>query len=297
MTPQTSDGVWDAVILGAGPAGSSCALWLKLLGLQPIVIDARPAVGGRLADSPYANPWVALLPPDATGLTIASGMAEALAAQDVALRLGERAVDVGSAAEGFAVTLAGGESLAARAVVLATGLATATGGLAPAEGLFFGPGQAVFDHDFRGLSVAILGGGDNAFEHAAFAAGKGASEVRVFARTVRARAGLVAAVPPTSVVRTTPEVDAAARTVDGRRYDRILVMYGFAPSLPRLTGLAPRLGGGGYVATDPATAESSVPGLYAIGDVSGRAHPSVPTALGDGVVAAKAIEAARIRKP
>ncbi len=47
----------------------------------------------------------------------------------------------------------------------------------------------------------------------------------------------------------------------------------------------------GYVATDAVTAQTSCAGVYAIGEVAQRQHPCVVTALADGVVAAKAIQA------
>jgi len=46
----------------------------------------------------------------------------------------------------------------------------------------------------------------------------------------------------------------------------------------------------GFLATDAVTAETSLPGVYAIGEVAQRMHPCVPTAMADGVIAAKAIE-------
>ena len=43
----------------------------------------------------------------------------------------------------------------------------------------------------------------------------------------------------------------------------------------------------GYIRTDFATAETSVPDIYAIGEVAHRMHPCVVTSMADGVVAAR----------
>jgi thioredoxin reductase len=297
MPAADGQSAWDTAIVGAGPAGASCALWLKLLGFQPIVIDARPQPGGRLADSPYDNPWVAVAQPGATGLSLAGDISSSLAARSVDVMLGERVTQVARTTYGFVATSSSGASVTARTLVLATGLEAATGGLPPATGVFFGPGQAVFDLDVRGRSVAVLGGGDNAFDHAALLRSRGAARVAVFARSIRARAALVEAVDAGCVTVGHYEVDTRTRRVAGGVYDYILVMYGFAPCPPRFEGFTPRTTPDGCLATDWACAQTSEPGLYAIGDLAARAHPSVPTALADGVTAAKAIEAVLLRKP
>jgi thioredoxin reductase len=298
MTTSKAPDTWDAAIIGAGPAGASCALWLRLLGLRPILIDAAPAPGGRLNDSPYDNPWIAVAAPGATGTDLAREIGANLQTQAVAARFGAPASQVRRREGRFDVLIHGRDDrVTARHIVLATGLEPATGGLAPAAGVFFGPGRDVFAADMGGKSVAILGGGDNAFEHAGFAFKKGASRLRVFPRTIRARRDLVAAIPAGTIDQAPVQVDTRARSVNGERFDMILVMYGFQPRLPSLGNLAPRRRGEDpYLATEGATAETSESGLYAIGDCAGRAHPCVPTALADGVAAAKAIEAMS-RKP
>jgi thioredoxin reductase (NADPH) len=49
---------FDAVVIGGGPAGASCALWLKLLGFSPTIIEERSRLGGLQNDSPYQNDWI-----------------------------------------------------------------------------------------------------------------------------------------------------------------------------------------------------------------------------------------------
>ena len=85
-------------------------------------------------------------------------------------------------------------------------------------------------------------------------------------------------------------VDPAARSVDGRRYDLILVFYGWEPQAGFADSLQLARDARGYIRTDFATAETSVPDIYAVGEVANRMHPCVVTSLADGVVAAKAIQ-------
>src|SRR5690348_15541034 len=42
-------------IIGGGPAGMSCALWLHNFGLRPIIVERESALGGMARRSPYPN--------------------------------------------------------------------------------------------------------------------------------------------------------------------------------------------------------------------------------------------------
>src|SRR5437588_8041249 len=42
-------------VIGGGPAGMSCALWLANYELHPIIIEAEPVLGGMAQRSPYPN--------------------------------------------------------------------------------------------------------------------------------------------------------------------------------------------------------------------------------------------------
>ena len=45
-------------ILGAGPAGMSCALWCRRLGMEPQLFDIASEVGGALLDNKRPNNWI-----------------------------------------------------------------------------------------------------------------------------------------------------------------------------------------------------------------------------------------------
>ena len=45
-------------IIGGGPAGMSCALWLHNYGLRPIIIEKEAALGGMARRNPYRNDWL-----------------------------------------------------------------------------------------------------------------------------------------------------------------------------------------------------------------------------------------------
>ncbi|NYT24527.1 NAD(P)/FAD-dependent oxidoreductase [Alcaligenaceae bacterium] len=317
--------IYDALIVGAGPAGVSCAVWLANLGLRPVLFDAAPYVGGLCHGNPFPDPWTVLLP-GADGNAVAGQLARSVAAAGVELRLETRVdrIDRCATLDGnpsadmkrdarpdalpgggaraqqgcFAVSGKGWEPVRGHTVVLATGVRArgwqlgvgADGGTA-VPGIIVGPGGAVARQEYEGRHVAILGGGDNAFENALYVAQRGAASVTIYARNVRAQRQLRDQVPPQWLCRGPYTVEPSGLSVNGRRYDLILVFYGWEPVLDPLGGLALRLDSGGFVSTDRYTAESSVDGVYAIGELTRRQHPCVLTAMADGVVAAKAVQA------
>lgn len=283
----------DAIIIGAGPAGASCALWLAKLGFSPILADARSAAGGLLNDSPFRNDWI-VTQPGVTGPDLAEGIGLALAAAGVPMFLGARAANALRTDDAFDVMfeLPSGkiQAVSAPNLVIATGVRPRHGGLEPGPRLLFGPGQHVFEHDFAGQSVAILGGGDNAFENYEFVKRAGASEARIFARTIRAARVFRDMASPGDVYPGPYEVDGAGGQVNGRAYDVILVMYGWEPAPVFVGELGLAQDQKGYLAVDFATCRTSVPGVYGIGEVTARGHPCVVTAMADGITAAKDIQ-------
>ncbi|MNV37689.1 Thioredoxin reductase [compost metagenome] len=157
-------------------------------------------------------------------------------------------------------------------------------------GVLIGPGSPIVAQDYSGLSVAVLGGGDNAFENYVYVRNRGARAVHLYARSVRAQQQWVTRAGREGVRIGPYTVDPASRSVDGRQYDLILVFYGWEPQAGFADSLQLARDERGYIRTDFATAETSVPDIYAIGEVAHRMHPCVVTSMADGVVAAKAIQ-------
>lgn len=294
--------VYDAVIVGGGPAGVSCAVWLARLGLSPLLVEAGERLGGLTATHPFADDWIAALP-GATGLQIAANLAQSAQAAGVPVSLRSPVAQVRVEENLYVVEPAGpreaGPSKVERghALVIASGvLARNLAGYPPQTrwpGVLVGPGSAIVTQDYAGLSVAVLGGGDNAFENFVYVRGRGAKTVHLYSRTVRAQSQWIARAGDAGVHRGDYDVDPVARTVNGRRYDLILVFYGWEPQAAFADGLNLARDERGYIRTDAATAQASLPGVYAIGEVANRMHPCVVTSMADGVVAAKAIQRRR----
>src|SRR5258708_20205965 len=45
-------------IIGGGPAGMSCALWLANYGFRPLIIEREDGLGGLARHNPYRNDWL-----------------------------------------------------------------------------------------------------------------------------------------------------------------------------------------------------------------------------------------------
>jgi thioredoxin reductase len=286
----------DALIIGAGPAGASCALWLARLGLSPMLVDARPAPGGLLHESPYRNDWI-VTQPGVTGNDLAEGIGLALAATGVPMMLGSfarSAIRSGGGTYEVQFELPDGapRMLAARHIVIATGVRPRAGGFERSDRVLIGPGVHIAKQDFTGLRVAILGGGDNAFENYEFVRRGGASAVHIYARTVRAGHVFTERVARGDVRIGAYVVDPVSIQVDDESYDLLLVMYGWEPVAVFAAQLGLERDAKGYISVDFNTCRTSVAGVFAIGEVTARSHPSVVTAMADGVTAAKAIQRA-----
>jgi thioredoxin reductase len=283
---------FDAIIVGGGPAGASCALWLHQLGFLPCIVERRGKLGGLQNESPYLNDWIAPVV-GMRGEEVAHGMHVNILSHGIECRLDTSVRSVAIAKGGFDVTVdheTKSDILSAPFVVLASGVRPADGALRPSADLIIGPGKRIDEREFRGKTVAILGGGDNAFENYGFIRAKGAASVRLYARTLRARRELLERVPAHDVSVGAYEVDAHRMLVASQRYDVIVVLYGWTPSLDFVRGLDIARDASGFVITEQSTAETSIRNVFAIGEVAHRMHPCCVTSMADGVVAAKEIQ-------
>jgi len=262
-----------------------------MLGHRPLIVDKRHRLGGLQLDSPYPNNWIVGVR-DLTGEQLALAIHEHIVAEGIAHQLNTEVVDIERTQNGFRLTVTcrgNTQHLEGATVVIASGVRAATGGLAAARDVIFGPGTAVASTDFAGKTVAILGGGDNAFENYLFVKERGARVAHIFARTVVARQEFLDQVPADDVLTGHYEASPDDRSVNGRQYDRLLVFYGWKAELPFLATLAVSLDPKGFVVTGE-HCETSVDGLFAVGEVANRMHPCVVTAMADGVTAAKTIQ-------
>ena len=298
-------------ILGAGPAGMSCANACLSFGLTPVVIEQSSEIGGIQLGNFHPNLWL-LGEPEETGREMSVRMAQHFSALPLRCLTQTQVVEVQGTAGDFRLIMEtpnGKETLTAGAIVLATGThPRSTPQLsALAEGsprVIVGPLSETIRDDIRAARVLILGGGDNALDHALFLAERG-NQVRVCTRR-----SFSARQPFQATCRANPSIELREDCTpddlqweDERivatwgaikvRYDWLLAMFGYLPNSAVLenfsTALKPALSATGHVLTD-IWQRTSVAGIYAAGDLTETPQPSVPTALAQGLVAARAAE-------
>ncbi|RDU96064.1 NAD(P)/FAD-dependent oxidoreductase [Trinickia dinghuensis] len=284
---------FDAIIVGGGPAGASCALWLKLLGFQPCIVEQRSELGGLQNESPYPNEWIAPVV-GVRGEEVAHRIHGNILSRGIECRLSTSVewvtIDRGRFVADVTDAAGRQDILSSPYLVLASGVRPADGGFRAGPNFVIGPGKRINGRDFRGQSVAILGGGDSAFENYEFIRAKGAAHTHIYARSIRARRDFLERIPVTDVSVGPYDVCPDTATVSGQRYDVVVVLYGWTPSLEFMRGLDLARSAEGFVSADSRTAETSIPNVFAIGEVAHRMHPCCVTSMADGVVAAKEIQ-------
>lgn len=318
-------------IIGGGPAGMSCALWLHNYGLHPIIIEREPALGGMARRSGYPNEWL-LGRPGESAHENAAAFAGHIRQAAVKTWLDARPRRVRRENDGrfrLDIALSGqraAQSLSGAAMVIATG--TRFGGeewldevanarqVARAGRLHLGPTYVGEPGADLGSHVAVIGGGDNAFDVSRMLIEKGVRVTLVMRSQApkaqpllveRLRRHQTSGMATVLAARTVAALGEAASKVRLRLHggsefeaDHVVLLFGYRPnaSEPWLAELDLAKDPLGYLRVD-GSLETSCRGVFAVGDVANPAHPCIATAIAAGTIAARAIakRLARNMKP
>ena len=293
------------LIIGSGPAGYTAAIYAARAALQPILIQGLQP-GGQLTVTTDVENW-----PGDTAV-MGPALMERMAAQCEHLGV-ELVQDIVTSVSldrrPFVAEGDSGTSYAADTLVIATGAQARWLGL-PSETRLRGAGVsacATCDGFFyRGRTVAVVGGGNTAVEEAMFLTNF-ASKVYLVHRRDALRADKVnqarmAANPKIEVVWNsavaevvgsgTPPTVAAVRlasTTGGPprelAVDGLFVAIGHDPATELFRGKLD-MDADGYIVTAPDSTATSVPGVFAAGDVRDKVFRQAVTAAGMGCMAA-----------
>ena len=291
------------LIIGSGPAGYTAAIYASRAALAPVLYEGMEP-GGQLTTTTLVENF----PGFAEGID-ANMLMDQIRRQ--ALRFGTDirrgvivSIDLGK--RPFLAKDDNGRELEAETVIIATGATAKYLGL-PSEQKFRGLGVsacATCDGFFyRGKDVAVVGGGDSACEEATYLAGLCRKVYMIVRRDVfrasKAMQERVFATPNIEVLWNcnTQEVlgDASGVTgvrllrKDGEVFD--IMVDGFFLGIghhPKSELFAPWLetDAKGYIVTEPGTAKTAVPGVFAAGDVADPRYRQAVTAAGSGCRAA-----------
>ncbi|HMA38687.1 MAG TPA: thioredoxin-disulfide reductase [Gemmatimonadales bacterium] len=305
--PESGQQTYDVIIVGAGPAGLCAAMYAGRGMLKALTIE-RGAPGGELLNTDLVEDYI--------GFESIKGWDLAQKFTDHAKKFGAEIVtdtveSVRRAPDGwFDVTTARERHYRAPAVILTAGGTPVKLGV-PGEREYAGKGVsycAVCDGAFfKGEVLAVVGGGDAAVEEADYLT-RYASKVYIVHRRDRFRASRILqerafANPKIEAVWNKRVVEVAGTergtdhleledTVTGARSQLkvggVFIFIGFKPNTGIVEGHVDH-DAGGYLITDERMM-TSIPGLFAAGDVRSQLTRQVTTAVGDATTAAIAVE-------
>ncbi|MBP6841597.1 MAG: alkyl hydroperoxide reductase subunit F [Kofleriaceae bacterium] len=301
--PAVAPTRYDVVVIGGGPAGASAAIYTARKGLRTALVAER--LGGQLQDTLGIENLIGTRYTE--GPRLAADLDQHLRAYPVEVlehRRVERVVD-GPVKQ---VVLSGGEVLEAGRIVIATGARWRELEV-PGEKAYLGRGVAFCPHCdgpfYKGRPVAVVGGGNSGVEAALDLAGLCSHVTLIeFADELKADAVLVgklrerANVTVITGARTTEIVGDGAKVTALRYQDRasgevrdvpldgVFVQIGLSPNSALARGLV-ELNRFGEIVVD-GKGRTSVPGIYAAGDVTTEPFKQIVIAMGKGSTAALA---------
>ncbi|UZM15166.1 alkyl hydroperoxide reductase subunit F [Pseudomonas kielensis] len=295
--------VFDVLVVGGGPAGASAAIYAARKGIRTGVAAER--FGGQVLDTMAIENFISVQ--ETEGPKLAVALEEHVKQYDVDIMNLQRADALvpGQNGEPHQVKFASGATLKAKTVILATGARWREMNV-PGEQQYRNKGVAYCPHCdgplFKGKRVAVIGGGNSGVEAAIDLAGI-VAHVTLLEFDVQLRADAVLqrklhSLPNVTVIThaQTTEVTGDGQKVNGLRYkDRqsgetltvelegIFVQIGLLPNTDWLKGtveLSPR----GEIIVDN-RGETSIPGVFAAGDVTTVPYKQIVIAVGEGAKA------------
>jgi len=293
---------YDVVVVGGGPAGLAAALYTARMNLKTVLVDRGP-LGGQLLNTELIEDYPGF--ESILGSELATKMGEHSRKFGVEVRDFEPVKEIDVEGSTKVVRLESGEELRAPALIMAAG------GLprylqVPGEKEFWGRGVsycAVCDGAFfKGQELAVVGGGDAAVEEGDFLT-RYASKVYIIHRRSELRAQPILI----DRARANPKIefifdaqvkdiagDSKVQVVHYEQHGRtkelavggVFIFVGFVPN-SGLFKLHVNHDDAGYIVTDR-NMQTSVEGIWAVGDVRSQLTKQIATAVGDGTTAAVA---------
>lgn len=293
--------VFDVLIVGGGPAGAAAAIYAARKGINTGVLAER--FGGQVLDTLAIENFISVKETD--GPKFAMALEQHVKEYDVDIMNTQRATKL-TPGKLIEIETANGAILKAKTVILATGARWREINV-PGEKEYRNHGVAYCPHCdgplFKGKRVAVIGGGNSGVEAAIDLAGLVKHVTLIeFGAELRADAVLqrkLHSLPNVSVITSaqTTEIHGDGKIVNGLSYtDRVsgeskkvelegvFVQIGLVPNTEWLKGTV-ALSRHGEIEVD-ARGQTSIPGVFAAGDVTTVPYKQIIIATGEGAKAA-----------
>lgn len=297
---------YDIVIIGGGPAGLTAGLYAARSMLK-VKLFEKELIGGQTSITDHIENYPGF-PEGISGFDLTDKMREQAQRFGLEVEMDEiTSVDLDGPVK--KVVTSGGE-YAAKTVVITTGVRPSKldiPGAAELTGRGISYCATCDGPFFREKSVMVIGGGNSAVEEAIYLT-KFANKVTIVHRRDGLRAEKIVQDRAFKHEKVDFLLDSVLTSVSGGMsvtgvtvknvktgeekevpVDGIFVFIGNLPNTELFDGKI-ELDGNGYVVTDGATLMTSVPGVFAAGDVRNNQLKQVATAVGEGALAAVAAE-------
>ncbi|CAM3749341.1 NAD(P)/FAD-dependent oxidoreductase [Polynucleobacter arcticus] len=284
----------DAVIIGAGPVGLFQVFELGLLEIKVHVIDSLPEVGGQCIEL-YPDKPIYDIPavPICTGRELVSNLLKQIEPFAPQFHLNQEVSTLEKQADGrFLIGTSLHQYFLSKTVFIAAGVGAFQPRLLALEGIDAFVDQQVFyrvknPDQFTGKRVVICGGGDSALDWALHFVGKAASvtlihrrdEFKAAPQSVAKMRALCTSGQMQLIIGQITGLESsddrlteiAVTDIDGKvqmiGLDSLLLFYGLSPKLGPIAGWGLEIDRK-QIAVDTAHFQTSIPGIYAVGDIN-----------------------------
>jgi len=300
--------MYDMIIVGAGPAGLSAAIYAKRAALDALVIEKNPLCGGQVMNTYEVDNYLGL--PGIGGFEMAErfrGHADGLNCEFVEAEVTE--IMKNDESEPFFTVKTDQGEFESSTILIATGASHAKLGI-PGEMEFAGMGVsycATCDGAFfRGRTVAVVGGGDVAVEDAIFLA-RGCEKVYLIHRRDELRAAAILKESLKKLTNVEIIWNSVVEKINGEEQVEnisvkninnneintinvagVFIAVGLVPNSVVFKDVVP-LNEKGYVIADE-NGITEMQGIFAAGDVRTKKLRQIITAVADGAVAVTSIQ-------
>ncbi|QWE12894.1 NAD(P)/FAD-dependent oxidoreductase [Polynucleobacter sp. AP-Titi-500A-B4] len=284
----------DAVIIGAGPVGLFQVFELGLLDIKTHVIDSLPEIGGQCIEL-YPDKPIYDIPaiPVCTGRELTNNLLKQIEPFKPQFHLGQEVTQLEKQADGrLLISTSQNQSFLAKTVFIAAGVGAFQPRLLNLEGIDTFVGKQVFYHvknpeQFEGKRVVICGGGDSALDWTLFFADKGASVTLIHRRDdfkaapqsiakmrelcASGKIELLIGQITSYETKENQLSDVIVTDIDGNSkqlgLDALLIFFGLSPKLGPIAEWGLDIDRK-QIAVDTEKFQTSIPGIYAVGDIN-----------------------------